>query len=81
MSLKKEVEGMGSFYVKEKDRVDVLKGVLMVFKRKGVIRDKYLVMRRVLKGGGERRWIEVWDGNGCLKKFGVEDVRNEKGGG
>lgn len=77
VSLKKEVEGIGSFYLNEKHPLHLLKAVLILFKSKVVITDNYFLMTSVLNRRPQTTCIQVWHANGSLKKFGLEDVTNQ----
>ncbi|MCX2811045.1 CDP-glycerol glycerophosphotransferase family protein [Bacillus sp. ChL18] len=77
VSLKKELEGVGSFYVNEKHPLHLLKAVLILFKSKVVITDNYFLMTSVLNRRPQTTCIQVWHANGSLKKFGLEDVTNQ----
>ncbi|WP_332275205.1 CDP-glycerol glycerophosphotransferase family protein [Bacillus velezensis] len=76
VSLKKELEGIGSFYLNEKHPLHLLKAVLILFKSKVVITDNYFLMTSVLNRRPQTTCIQVWHANGSLKKFGLEDVTN-----
>ncbi|ANB85263.1 MULTISPECIES: CDP-glycerol--glycerophosphate glycerophosphotransferase [Bacillus] len=77
VSLKKELEGIGSFYLNEKHPLHLLKAVLILFKSKVVITDNYFLMTSVLNRRPQTTCIQVWHANGSLKKFGLEDVTNQ----
>ncbi|APA04368.1 MULTISPECIES: CDP-glycerol--glycerophosphate glycerophosphotransferase [Bacillus] len=77
VSLKKELEGVGSFYLNEKHPLHLLKAVLVLFKSKVVITDNYFLMTSVLNRRPQTTCIQVWHANGSLKKFGLEDVTNQ----
>ncbi|WGD68040.1 CDP-glycerol glycerophosphotransferase family protein [Bacillus velezensis] len=77
VSLKKELEGLGSFYLNEKHPLHLLKAVLILFKSKVVITDNYFLMTSVLNRRPQTTCIQVWHANGSLKKFGLEDVTNQ----
>lgn len=77
VSLKKELEGVGSFYLNEKHPLHLLKAVLILFKSKVVITDNYFLMTSVLNRRPQTTCIQVWHANGSLKKFGLEDVTNQ----
>ncbi|MDL5024278.1 CDP-glycerol glycerophosphotransferase family protein [Bacillus velezensis] len=77
VSLKKELEGIGSFYLNEKHPLHLLKVVLILFKSKVVITDNYFLMTSVLNRRPQTTCIQVWHANGSLKKFGLEDVTNQ----
>ncbi|MFJ9204734.1 CDP-glycerol glycerophosphotransferase family protein [Bacillus velezensis] len=77
VSLKKELEGLGSFYLNEKHPLHLLKAVLILFKSKAVITDNYFLMTSVLNRRPQTTCIQVWHANGSLKKFGLEDVTNQ----
>ncbi len=77
VSLKKELEGFGSFYLNEKHPLHLLKAVLVLFKSKVVITDNYFLMTSVLNRRPQTTCIQVWHANGSLKKFGLEDVTNQ----
>ncbi|AJE76612.1 CDP-glycerol:glycerophosphate glycerophosphotransferase [Bacillus sp. BH072] len=77
VSLKKELEGVGSFYLNEKHPLHLLKAVLFLFKSKVVITDNYFLMTSVLNRRPQTTCIQVWHANGSLKKFGLEDVTNQ----
>ncbi|AZI48710.1 CDP-glycerol glycerophosphotransferase family protein [Bacillus velezensis] len=77
VSLKKELEGIGSFYLNEKHPLHLLKAVLILFKSKAVITDNYFLMTSVLNRRPQTTCIQVWHANGSLKKFGLEDVTNQ----
>ena len=77
VSLKKELEGIGSFYLNEKHPLHLLKAVLVLFKSKVVITDNYFLMTSVLNRRPQTTCIQVWHANGSLKKFGLEDVTNQ----
>ncbi|WP_259424639.1 CDP-glycerol glycerophosphotransferase family protein [Bacillus velezensis] len=77
VSLKKELEGIGSFYLNEKHPLHLLKAVLILFKSKVVITDNYFLMTSVLNRRRQTTCIQVWHANGSLKKFGLEDVTNQ----
>nr|MDH3078136.1 CDP-glycerol glycerophosphotransferase family protein [Bacillus velezensis]MDH3098463.1 CDP-glycerol glycerophosphotransferase family protein [Bacillus velezensis] len=77
VSLKKELEGVGSFYLNEKHPSHLLKAVLILFKSKVVITDNYFLMTSVLNRRPQTTCIQVWHANGSLKKFGLEDVTNQ----
>ncbi|MFP3635614.1 CDP-glycerol glycerophosphotransferase family protein [Bacillus sp. SIMBA_033] len=77
VSLKKELEGVGSFYVNEKHPLHLLKAVLILFKSKVVITDNYFLMTSALNRRPQTTCIQVWHANGSLKKFGLEDVTNQ----
>ncbi|WP_420359541.1 CDP-glycerol glycerophosphotransferase family protein, partial [Bacillus altitudinis] len=53
--------------------------IYRMVKRKVVVRDNYFVMRSVVRNRGSSSCIEVWQGNGGLKKLGVEDASNHHG--
>ncbi|MCB7142214.1 CDP-glycerol glycerophosphotransferase family protein [Bacillus velezensis] len=77
VSLKEELEGIGSFYLNEKHPLHLLKAVLILFKSKAVITDNYFLMTSVLNRRPQTTCIQVWHANGSLKKFGLEDVTNQ----
>jgi len=77
VNLKKELEGVGSFYLNEKHPLHLLKAVLILFKSKAVITDNYFLMTSVLNRRPQTTCIQVWHANGSLKKFGLEDVTNQ----
>ncbi|QWQ27949.1 CDP-glycerol glycerophosphotransferase family protein [Bacillus sp. JNUCC-22] len=77
VSLKKELEGIGSFYLNEKHPLHLLKAVLILFKSKVVITDNYFLMTSVLNRRPQTTCIQLWHANGSLKKFGLEDVTNQ----
>ncbi|MEC3795749.1 CDP-glycerol--glycerophosphate glycerophosphotransferase [Bacillus velezensis] len=77
VSLKKELEGVGSFYLNEKHPLHLLKAVLILFKSKVVITDNYFLMTSALNRRPQTTCIQVWHANGSLKKFGLEDVTNQ----
>ncbi|PAF03029.1 CDP-glycerol glycerophosphotransferase family protein [Bacillus velezensis] len=77
VNLKKELEGVGSFYLNEKHPLHLLKAVLILFKSKVVITDNYFLMTSVLNCRPQTTCIQVWHANGSLKKFGLEDVTNQ----
>lgn len=77
VNLKKELEGVGSFYLNEKHPLHLLKAVLILFKSKVVITDNYFLMTSVLNRRPQTTCIQVWHANGSLKKFGLEDVTNQ----
>ncbi|AYV17238.1 CDP-glycerol glycerophosphotransferase family protein [Bacillus velezensis] len=77
VSLKKELKGVGSFYLNEKHPLHLLKAVLVLFKSKVVITDNYFLMTSVLNRRPQTTCIQVWHANGSLKKFGLEDVTNQ----
>lgn len=77
VNLKKELEGVGSFYLNEKHPLHLLKAVLILFKSKVVITDNYFLMTSALNRRPQTTCIQVWHANGSLKKFGLEDVTNQ----
>ncbi|WP_045926559.1 CDP-glycerol--glycerophosphate glycerophosphotransferase [Bacillus siamensis] len=77
VSLKKELEGLGSFYLNEKNPLHLVKAVFTLFKSKVVITDNYFLLTSVLNRRGQTTCIQVWHANGSLKKFGLEDVTNQ----
>ncbi|MCX4182594.1 CDP-glycerol glycerophosphotransferase family protein [Bacillus amyloliquefaciens] len=77
VSLKEELEGIGSFYLNVKHPLHLLKAVLILFKSKAVITDNYFLMTSVLNRRPQTTCIQVWHANGSLKKFGLEDVTNQ----
>ncbi|OAZ60330.1 CDP-glycerol glycerophosphotransferase family protein [Bacillus siamensis] len=76
VSLKKELEGLGSFYLNEKNPLHLVKAVFILFKSKVVITDNYFLLTSVLNRRPQTTCIQVWHANGSLKKFGLEDVTN-----
>ncbi|MED5049387.1 CDP-glycerol glycerophosphotransferase family protein [Bacillus siamensis] len=77
VSLKKELEGLGSFYLNEKNPLHLVKAVFILFKSKVVITDNYFLLTSVLNRRPQTTCIQVWHANGSLKKFGLEDVTNQ----
>lgn len=77
VSLKKELEGLGSFYLNEKNPLHLVKAVFILFKSKVVITDNYFLLTSVLSRRPQTTCIQVWHANGSLKKFGLEDVTNQ----
>ncbi|MED0770924.1 CDP-glycerol glycerophosphotransferase family protein [Bacillus siamensis] len=76
VSLKKELEGLGSFYLNEKNPLHLVKAVFTLFKSKVVITDNYFLLTCVLNRRPQTTCIQIWHANGSLKKFGLEDVTN-----
>ncbi|MEC3839781.1 CDP-glycerol glycerophosphotransferase family protein [Bacillus amyloliquefaciens] len=77
VSLEKELEGLGSFYLNEKNPLHLVKAVSILFKSKAVITDNYFLLTSVLNRRPQTTCIQVWHANGSLKKFGLEDVTNQ----
>ncbi|MEC3654392.1 CDP-glycerol glycerophosphotransferase family protein [Bacillus siamensis] len=77
VSLKKELEGLSSFYLNEKNPLHLVKAVFILFKSKVVITDNYFLLTSVLNRRPKTTCIQVWHANGSLKKFGLEDVTNQ----